>query len=420
MSAGHQIGPLPRLGSEEAARRLEEWARTRALAPTPIEEGPEPEPIFGLDDDPAYLASLMDAEVALAALADDEGPVEPIEPPPVRVSQAVTPSLSRYVAGGGWVLDAPTTIPAIWGSDDQVLWSEGEPLIIVGPAGVGKSTLLHQLVAGRLGLLGGDLLGHPVKEGTGKLLYLASDRPQQIRRAMRRLFLPEHREALDERLIVWPGPPPEDLARHPDRLVCMCAEVGADTVVLDSLKDMAIGISDDEVGAGLNSAIQRAIADDVQVASAHHQRKGKQDGGQPKSLDDVYGSVWLPNGSGSVVLLWGKAGDPIVELLHLKQPAETVGPLKIEHDHTTGRTALHRGRDLLTALRHAPTGLTTKDAARILTEKPDPNENDVAKARRQLDKFVRTGKAHRKDPVLGGPGGTEPARYISTDRDDDR
>jgi hypothetical protein len=62
----------------------------------------------------------------------------------------------------------------------------------------------------------------------------------------------------------------------------------------------------------------------------------------------VYGSTWLTSGLGSVIVLDGKPGDPTVELRHLKQPAEPVGPLTLRHDHTAGVTVLFDNRpDLL-------------------------------------------------------------------------
>jgi hypothetical protein len=82
---------------------------------------------------------------------------------------------TRLVPGGTFILDAPKGVPAVWGDGDQVAWSEGEPLLLVGPAGVGKTTLAGQLVMARLGLLG-RVLGMPVVAGE-RVLYLACDRP---------------------------------------------------------------------------------------------------------------------------------------------------------------------------------------------------------------------------------------------------
>jgi hypothetical protein len=42
--------------------------------------------------------------------------------------------------------------------------------------------------------------------------------------------------------------------------------------------------------------------------------------------DDVYGSTWLTAGTGSVILLHGEPGDPIVSMHHLKKPVAEGGP----------------------------------------------------------------------------------------------
>jgi replicative DNA helicase len=96
---------------------------------------------------------------------------------------------------------------------------------------------------------------------------------------------------------VWQGPPPADLAKYTGLLLDMCRKAAADTVVVDSLKDAAIGLNDDEVGAGWNRARQTAIAAGVEVVELHHQRKSA--GGARAShpgIDDVYGSTWLTSG----------------------------------------------------------------------------------------------------------------------------
>ena len=55
------------------------------------------------------------------------------------------------IDGASFILDAPKDIPAVWGSGGRVAWSAGEALLIVGPSGIGKTTLVQQLVL-RLGL----------------------------------------------------------------------------------------------------------------------------------------------------------------------------------------------------------------------------------------------------------------------------
>jgi len=115
----------------------------------------------------------------------------------------------------------------------------------------------------------------------------------------------------------------------------------------------------------------------------------------------VYGSRWLTAGAGSVVLLWGEPGDLVVELRHLKQPADEIGPLQVVHNHDLGVTTIHEQADLEVVLERTVGGLTVKDAARVLFESDEPRQNEIEKARRKLDKLVDRGHARREDDADG-------------------
>lgn len=319
---------------------------------------------------------------------------------------------TRLKSGATFVLDDPCELDPIWGTGDEVLWASGEALLLVGPTGVGKTTLGLQVLAARLGILD-EVLGWPVKPADKPVLYLAMDRPRQIRRAMRRLFGEEHRELLDERLVVWEGPLPLDLGRVPEQLLDTVQSAGAGTVMIDSLKDAAVKLTDDEVGGNYNRAVQFCLVEGVEVLGDHHQRKG-QNGAKPTTLEDVYGSTWITAGAGSVVMLWGAAGDPLVEMRHLKQPAGEVGPLKIEHDHLTGTSSIYRGQvDALAMLRNAPNGITSLDLARLMFECEKPNDNQRKKAQRQLERLVTNKTASKPESARHGATGTVAARYYA-------
>lgn len=315
---------------------------------------------------------------------------------------------TRFVAGGAFVLDVPETPPAVWGTGGDVLWAEGEALMITAPQGAGKTTVAFQVVRARLGLQD-EVLGLPVAPGAGRVLYLAMDRPAQAQRAASRLFAKDDRDLLDERLVVWKGPPPFDFAKSTGVLAAMCAEVGADTVIVDSLKDAAIGLSEDEVGAGYNRARQVAIAEGVQVLELHHTRKAGTNGSEPNTLADVYGSTWLTSGAGSVISLYGDAGDPIVSFRHLKQPMNEIGPFKVMHDHAAGTSEVMTGVDLVELVRLSRAeGLMANQAASALFETKKPTAAEVEKARRRLEKLREVGMLARVD----GATRTSPAVYF--------
>jgi replicative DNA helicase len=320
-------------------------------------------------------------------------------------STSADPVASRLIAGGSFILDRPDTVPAIWGEGDQVLWAEGEGLIIAGPAGVGKTTVGQQVLLSAIGIRP-HALGLAVRPAK-RVLYLASDRPQQAARSMARMVTTEHRDVLDEHLVFWPGPPPSDFIKDPSTLVRLCEKAGADMVCLDSLKDMAGELATEEGGQAINSAIQRTLVEGVEVIALHHHRKqggGKDGGREPTSLDELYGSTWITAGAGSVISLWGAAGDPIVSMKHLKQPAGECGPWRLKHDHPNGYTEVWHEVDILEVLVHARGMLTAQQlAAQIYSpDKGKPTPSEVEKARRKLDQLAEKGLARK---VGGGPGG---------------
>lgn len=321
-----------------------------------------------------------------------------------------TPVAQRFKDGATFILDTPEALPNIWGHGDDCLWAQGEALMICGPPGVGKTTLCGQVVRGLIGLQD-EVLGLPVRTAAKRVLYLAMDRPAQIARGLRRAFDESDREVLAERLRFWEGPPPGDVAKHPTVLLSLAELAEADVIVIDSVKDAAIGLTEDEVGAAYNRARQNCLAHGVEVLELHHMVKRGANGAKPKELADVYGSAWLTAGAGSVLLLWGAAGDPIVEALHLKQPAGEVGPMKLQHDHQNGTTSIFHGTDVLaTVLAAGRAGVGPVDVARVMFDSAKPSDSDIEKARRKLNKLVDANLAERfeerEGPWVGGPSRT--------------
>ena len=182
---------------------------------------------------------------------------------------------------------------------------------------------------------------------------------------------------------------------------------GADTVVLDSVKDGAVGLKEDEVGAGYNRARQKLIAAGVEVLQLHHTTKRNAQGGAPDSVADIFGSAWITAGTGSIILLSGDPGDPVVGFQHIRQPAEEVGPWQLLHDQTSGKITIHHETDpVAMALASGEKGVTADD----LVDSWDPDKKLSGrsrlaareKARRVLNKLVDQKKLTRVDGTVGG------------------
>jgi len=144
------------------------------------------------------------------------------------------------------------------------------------------------------------------------------------------------------------------------------------------------------------------------VLELHHQVKSGQGGGKPTSINDVYGSVWITSGAGSVVLLWGEPGDGLVELRHLKQPVEAVGPWDVRHDHNRGQSTVIASVNLWDLARWQPNGLSARAAAVAMFAVDEPTKAQIERARRRLDRYVEDGLMSVADGARGG----SPATYF--------
>lgn len=321
-----------------------------------------------------------------------------------------------------FLFDTDDTTVALWGEGEDILWAEGEALMIAGGMGLGKTTLAGQIIRAQLGLAPTEVLGLPVHEVTGPILYLAMDRPRQIRRSMLRQFTPAERSKISGRLLIRVGPPIADLATYPGLLAAMAAEVGAEVVYVDSLKDAAIGLSDDKVGAAYNRARQQVLADGRQICELHHNRKaGAGVTSGHGGVSDVYGSTWLTSGAGSVVMLTGEPGDPIIEFRHVKQPLNEVGPWRLLNDPQAGQMSVDHQVDLLSIAKASRAhGLTAMAAAGALYDKEKPTRAEVEKARYRLERLAKAGLLVRVDGARGGLNGGVSAAWFPVSEPDQR
>lgn len=314
--------------------------------------------------------------------------------------------------GWGFLKHQGADVEPVWGRRGSVAWPMGEACMIAGASGVGKTTIAHQVLLGRLGI-GGEVLGMPVRPTESKVLYLAMDRPMQIARAFSRLVTEEHEDILRDRLVWWGGPLPAVLEKEPWVLAELAEHHGADTIIVDSIKDTIKKVSDDECGNAFNRARQNALAEGLQLLELHHNRKGQAGAVREETIDAIYGSAWLVNGAGSVFGLFGDPGDPVVRMRHLKQSSGDLGSFEVRHDFDRGVSAIDAAADPLVLMRQNADGLSPQEFAWALNGSADkPSRNDIEKARRKLDALVAKGLATKVDGMRGGADGGQSARYF--------
>ena len=184
-------------------------------------------------------------------------------------------------------------------------------------------------------------------------------------------------------------------------------------VYVDALKDTAVKLTDDEVGSRVNAEIQEVIANDIEVVDDHHQRKASADNKKPRTLADVYGSTWSTTGHGSVLLLWGEAGDPIIELSHLKQPASEVGPLKMLQGPTAlGSVSIYEAEDLVELGQRSVTDSPPGRLPEATYGTENPTRNQIEKAREaQPSSRAEEGQGLRADCLEAGLRWLEMAHF---------
>ena len=187
----------------------------------------------------------------------------------------------------------------------------------------------------------------------------------------------------------------------------------AGTLMIDSVKDMTVGLSDDVQRCQFNMAIEEGHRPRHRVLSNHHQRKAQAEKKRPDTLDDVYGPRGLPQATEACCLLWGKPNDPIVTLHHVKSP-------RMRSDRSNSRSTSSKEADSPRRRNRAGTagcrrhdGLEAADAARQVYETDKPSAARREKIRRQLEELVKGGVATSQKGIKK----TDPARYFPLHRE---
>ena len=280
-------------------------------------------------------------------------------------------------------------LPVCGTPEVESIWGQGQGSsglrARLGDRGAGRcreTTLVGQLLRARLAL-GSQVLGYSVAPTQSRVLYLvdgpAATNPTLATAPVR----PRDRGAITGGSLSGRG-------RHRRTSPniganCWSSRNGqTDTVIIDSLKDAYIGLSDDEASAAYNwpGKPRCKVAYRWSSCTSGQARPGR---ASPTTLADVYGSTFIPAGAGSVVLLWGQPGDPPVQFRHLKQPMAEVGPWPILHDHARGVSTVHRGADLVQLATIAePEGSRSGQPHVPCSRTTKPTDAQIEKARRKL------------------------------------
>lgn len=291
----------------------------------------------------------------------------------------------------------------MWGKGQQSLWAKGEPLMIYGPTGIGKTTIAGQLLMSLINAGDPELLGYPVQPiPDGKtVLYIAADRPNQAMRSLRRMTSPTMKSILNERLRIE-HKRQIYASDDPTTLRTAAEQANASVIFLDSTKDIALGpLSSEETAKAFMDNIQECVANNIEVLYLHHPRKGSTEtnGDRHLDIDDAHGSTWLTAGAGSVLIVNGKPGAGLAQVEHAKAPAEFVPTFEIVIDYDTGQLTKRTIRDLEEWLEKSGMPTTRRAAAAFMegaAEEDVDREGAIYKRTvRRLDHLVKEGLANK-------------------------
>ncbi len=306
------------------------------------------------------------------------------------------------ISPGDHIFNIPTQVESHWGTGYESLWAVGEPLMIYGPTGVGKTTLAGRLLLSLIGVDPPEVLGWPTTPlpDDQNILYIAADRPRQAMRSLRRMVNKQDAPTLHKRLRIEHQRQLWAAAETPNMLYEAAQQTSATIIILDSGKDIAAGPLKEETAAkGLMDAIQVCISNEVDILLLHHPRKMNQDNANKKlDIDDVYGSAWLTAGSGSVLLVAGKPGEGVFQLHQLKAPSTFINSVDCYVDYYTGSLTKRTIRNLQAWIEESDRPISTRQATAFMTgeteENVDPRGAPYKKIEREIKFLENEGTIH--------------------------
>ena len=139
--------------SSEYGADIESIRAAAAAATPPDFDFPEREP-FGDDRDDIVRRNVLAGNDA--------------EAPPASEPDATTVEYDP----GGVIFDTPAEPEALWGRGAEVLAAIGEPTMLYAGTGIGKTTIAQLVVLAAVGIGKPEVLGYPVRQLDGVILYL--------------------------------------------------------------------------------------------------------------------------------------------------------------------------------------------------------------------------------------------------------
>ncbi|MEK8228730.1 hypothetical protein NKG05_26100 [Oerskovia sp. M15] len=99
--------------------------------------------------------------------------------------------------------------------------------------------------------------------------------------------------------------------------------------------------------------------------------------------------------------------------MHLKQPAEALGPVGVLFDRAAGTVTLADHLDPLEWLRRQRGPVTAQHLANAMAAGEDVEAKHREKARRELQRLTRAGLANEREGVKGGTKGGTPTTWTA-------